>query len=44
MQGVEAVEAILRSTREIPAPMIGISQNKIVTIPLMDAVRLVSFL
>lgn len=40
VQGVEAVEAVLRSTPEIPSPMIGISQNKITAAPLLDAVRL----
>ncbi|KAI8841755.1 phosphofructokinase-domain-containing protein [Chytridium lagenaria] len=40
IQGVEAVEAVLRSTPETPAPMIGMSQNKITALPLMDAVKL----
>ncbi|KAJ3116750.1 6-phosphofructokinase, alpha subunit [Phlyctochytrium bullatum] len=40
VQGVEAVEAVLRSTPETPSPMIGMSQNKITAGPLMDAVKL----
>ncbi|KAI9354855.1 phosphofructokinase-domain-containing protein [Zopfochytrium polystomum] len=40
VQGVEAVEAVLRSTRDTPAPMIGMNQNKITAGPLMDAVKL----
>ncbi|KAI8608940.1 phosphofructokinase-domain-containing protein [Chytriomyces sp. MP71] len=40
VQGVEAVEAVLRSTPDIPAPMIGISENKITAEPLMEAVRM----
>ncbi|KAJ3127223.1 6-phosphofructokinase, alpha subunit, partial [Irineochytrium annulatum] len=40
VQGVEAVEAVIRSTPETPSPMIGISQNKITAGPLMDAVKL----
>ncbi|KAI9348701.1 phosphofructokinase-domain-containing protein [Obelidium mucronatum] len=40
VQGVEAVEAVLRSTPDTPAPMIGMSQHKITAGPLMDAVRL----
>ncbi|KAJ3327069.1 6-phosphofructokinase, alpha subunit [Blyttiomyces sp. JEL0837] len=40
VQGVEAVEAVLRSTPDTPAPMIGMSQNKITAGPLMDAVKL----
>ncbi|KAL2918906.1 6-phosphofructokinase, alpha subunit [Polyrhizophydium stewartii] len=40
VQGVEAVEAVLRSTRDTPAPMIGMSQNMVISVPLMDAVKL----
>jgi 6-phosphofructokinase len=40
VQGVEAVEAVLRSNRDTPAPMIGMSNNKIISIPLMEAVQL----
>ncbi|KAJ3391966.1 6-phosphofructokinase, alpha subunit [Chytriomyces hyalinus] len=39
VQGVEAVEAVLRSTPDIPAPMIGMNENKITATPLMDAVQ-----
>lgn len=42
VQGVEAVEAVLRATPETPSPMIGMSQNKITWRPLMKAVELVS--
>jgi hypothetical protein len=37
------VEAVLRSTPETPAPMIGMSHNMITSTPLMDAVKLVLF-
>jgi 6-phosphofructokinase 1 len=40
VQGVEAVEAVLRSTRNTPAPMIGMANNQIISIPLMEAVKL----
>ncbi|KAH8554015.1 6-phosphofructokinase [Umbelopsis sp. PMI_123] len=40
VQGVEAVEAVLRATPETPSPMIGMSQNKITWRPLMKAVEL----
>ncbi|KAJ1564548.1 6-phosphofructokinase, alpha subunit [Nowakowskiella sp. JEL0078] len=40
VQGVEAVEAVLRSTPDTPPPMIGMSQNKITNVPLMEAVKL----
>jgi 6-phosphofructokinase len=42
MQGIDAVDAVLESTPSTVSPMIGISQNKITRIPLMDAVKLVS--
>jgi 6-phosphofructokinase 1 len=41
IQGVEAVEAVLRSNPDIPAPMIGMRNNQIVSVPLMEAVKLV---
>ena len=41
MQGVEAVEAVLRAGPDTEAPMIGISENKVTVKVLMDAVRLV---
>lgn len=40
VQGVEAVEAVLRATPTTPSPMIGLSQRKITCKPLMEAVRL----
>ncbi|KAL5036354.1 hypothetical protein BDV3_005050 [Batrachochytrium dendrobatidis] len=40
VQGVEAVEAVLSSTPNTPAAMIGMSQNKVISVPLMDAVKL----
>ena len=41
LQGVEAVQAVLKATPESLAPMIGISENTITTVPLMEAVQLV---
>jgi 6-phosphofructokinase 1 len=41
IQGVEAVQAVLDSTPETPSPMIGMRENKVTRIPLVDAVRLV---
>ncbi|QPG76840.1 hypothetical protein FOA43_004234 [Brettanomyces nanus] len=38
MQGVEAVKAVLESTPNTPSPMIGIQENQIVRIPLVEAV------
>lgn len=40
LQGVAAVEAILTASPEIPSPMIGISENKIVKRALVEAVAL----
>ncbi|KAI9219323.1 phosphofructokinase-domain-containing protein [Blastocladiella britannica] len=40
VQGVRAVEEILRSTPSTPSPMIGVSQNKITVHPLVKAVEL----
>jgi len=40
IQSDEAIKAVLKSTPETPSPMIGIQQNKITTIPLMEAVSL----
>jgi 6-phosphofructokinase 1 len=39
MQGVEAVKAVLESTPDTPSPMIGMHENKITRIPLVDAVK-----
>jgi 6-phosphofructokinase 1 len=44
MQGVEAVNAVLDSTPDIPSPMIGMRENKITRTPLVDAVKLVALL
>lgn len=38
LQGFEAVDALLESTPETPSYMIGISENKITRVPLMEAV------
>lgn len=38
LQGVEAVEALLAATPETPSYMIGISENKITRVPLLEAV------
>ncbi|KAF8983921.1 6-phosphofructokinase, alpha subunit [Entomortierella lignicola] len=40
LQGVEAVEAVLASKPDIPSPMIGVSENKIIRVDLMKAVKL----
>ncbi|KAK6462539.1 alpha subunit of 6-phosphofructokinase [Scheffersomyces coipomensis] len=40
LQGVDAVRAVLESTPDIPSPMIGVLNNKIVRKPLVEAVRL----
>lgn len=40
LQGVEAVKAVLESTPETPSPLIGITENKIVRLSLVDAVRI----
>ncbi|KNE60672.1 6-phosphofructokinase [Allomyces macrogynus ATCC 38327] len=40
VQGVRAVDEILRATPETPSPMIGISNNKITVEPLVQAVTL----
>lgn len=40
LQGVDAVRAVLDSTPDIPSPMIGVFENKIVRKPLVEAVEL----
>lgn len=40
IQSVQAVEAVLRSTPDTPSPLIGMSNNKVTTGPLMKAVEL----
>ncbi|KDQ15963.1 hypothetical protein BOTBODRAFT_31417 [Botryobasidium botryosum FD-172 SS1] len=39
LQGVEAVDALLEANPNTPSYMIGINENKIVRVPLVDAVR-----
>lgn len=39
LQGVEALKAVLESTPDVPSPVIGIVENKIVRQPLVDSVR-----
>lgn len=41
LQGIEAVDALLEATPETPSYMIGISENKVKRVPLMEAVALV---
>jgi 6-phosphofructokinase 1 len=41
LQGVEAVNALLQATPETPSYMIGLSENKVTRVPLMDAVAMV---
>ncbi|KAG5716248.1 6-phosphofructokinase [Termitomyces sp. T112] len=40
LQGVEAVKALLEATPETPSYMIGIQENKIIRVPLMEAVQM----
>ncbi|KAH9849701.1 6-phosphofructokinase [Lenzites betulinus] len=40
LQGAEAVEALLEATPETPSYMIGVRENKITRVPLMEAVKL----
>ncbi|KAI0077922.1 6-phosphofructokinase [Panus rudis PR-1116 ss-1] len=40
LQGVHAVDALLESTPDTPSYMIGIQENKITRVPLMDAVKM----
>lgn len=40
LQGVEAVKAVLELTPDTPSPLIGIEENKIVRLSLVDAVRI----
>lgn len=42
LQGVEAVSVLLEATPETPSYMIGIKENKITRVPLMEAVEMVS--
>ncbi|RXW24270.1 hypothetical protein EST38_g1574 [Candolleomyces aberdarensis] len=40
LQGVEAVDALIESTTETPSYMIGLHENKVVRVPLMEAVAM----
>ncbi|KAG6872553.1 hypothetical protein C0995_008897 [Termitomyces sp. Mi166 len=40
LQGVEAIKALLEATPETPSYMIGIQENKIIRVPLMEAVEM----
>jgi len=44
LQGVEAVNCLLEATPETPSYMIGICENKITKIPLVQAVKQVYYL
>ena len=41
MQAVEAVNTLLKAGPDTPSYMIGISENKITRVPLMEAVEMV---
>lgn len=40
LQGIEAVEALLEATPNTPSFMIGVQENKITRVPLMEAVAM----
>lgn len=40
LQGVDAVKAILNMTPETPSPLIGILENKVIRMPLVESVKL----
>ncbi|KAF9069242.1 6-phosphofructokinase [Rhodocollybia butyracea] len=40
LQGMEAVEALLEATPDSPSYMIGVQENKITRVPLMEAVKM----
>lgn len=40
LQGVDAVKAVLEMTPETPSPLIGILENKIIRMPLVESVKL----
>ncbi|PCH42160.1 6-phosphofructokinase [Wolfiporia cocos MD-104 SS10] len=40
LQGIEAVEALLEATPDTPSYMIGVRENKITRVPLMEAVAM----
>ncbi|KAJ3313323.1 6-phosphofructokinase, alpha subunit [Gonapodya sp. JEL0774] len=39
IQGARAVDAVLEATPSTPSPMIGMSENQVTSIPLMEAVK-----
>lgn len=41
LQGIEAVKAVLEATPDTPSYMIGVRENKITRVPLMEAVEMV---
>ena len=41
LQGVDAVDALLEATQDSPSYMIGIQENRIRRVPLVEAVKLV---
>jgi 6-phosphofructokinase 1 len=41
LQGVDAVDALLEATPDSPSYMIGIQENRIRRVPLVEAVKLV---
>jgi len=44
LQGVDAVETLLEAEPGTPTYMIGMQENKITRVPLMDAVEMVQLL
>ncbi|KAI6018041.1 hypothetical protein PISMIDRAFT_121160, partial [Pisolithus microcarpus 441] len=40
LQGIEAVKAVLEATPDTPSYMIGVRENKITRVPLMEAVEM----
>ncbi|KAL6946848.1 6-phosphofructokinase, alpha subunit [Hanseniaspora vineae] len=40
LQGVDAVKAVLENTPTTPSPLIGINENKIIRMPLVESVKL----
>lgn len=44
LQGVDAVDALLEATKDSPSYMIGIQENRIRRVPLVEAVKLVRYL
>jgi 6-phosphofructokinase len=44
LQGIEAVEALLEATPDTPSYMIGMSENRVHRVPLVEAVALVRYM